>query len=474
MSARKLSVLLSRFKPAELNRFKRYLSSPYFNESEELFGLFQLLHDQLRAGQPELSRTEIWRALYPSQPFDDAKIRRMLSELTNHAFDFLAIEDFRAEKQWGQVFLLERFNDEQLEKHFQGICKKASKSQDQRPYRDAAYHFFQNRIEQARYNRDEVSAQLEQKKQQLESADYHLDAHFFTQKLRYYCEALSFENIFSVGMEVSLPEGLLGYLAGVPLQREPSVRAFYLAVLMFLHPQEEERFRALKDFLTKNGRYFPAAELRILYTHLNNYCVHYQINTGNSDYFRELFENFQLMLREDIIVQNGALSFQDYKNIITVGLHIQAFEWVEAFIQDYTSKLPAVHQENALNYNLAKVYFHQQKYDQVIEQLRDVEYQAHVYALGSKLMLLKTYFEKEEYLALDSLAESFKIYLRRNKTISRDVRQQYLNWLRFVKRLSNLPPGDRTGLQKIRQQIDDCKALADKGWILEKVVELAG
>lgn len=172
------------------------------------------------------------------------------------------------------------------------------------------------------------------------------------------------------------------------------------------------------------------------------------------------------------MIDNGFFPSQDYKTITHVGIQVQEFAWTEAFIQEYTPKLPPEERENALTYNLAKVYFAQQQYEKVIEQLREVEYDNLTYALGGKLMLLKTYYELNEYLALDSLLDSFRVYLRRNKVISKEVRQQYLNVLRFIKKLSNVRPGDAAAVAKIEQQIAECKNLADKGWIVQKVEEL--
>ena len=145
---------------------------------------------------------------------------------------------------------------------------------------------------------------------------------------------------------------------------------------------------------------------------------------------------------------------------------------MEYFIQHYTEKLSAEHRANALTYNLAKVYFHQAEYDKVIEQLREVEYQSPVYALGSKLLLLLTYFEMGEFLALDSLLDSFRIYLRRNQQISREVKQQYLNVIRFARKLSRINPGDEKRLLKIEQQVQNCKTLAARQWLQEKIAEL--
>ena len=185
-----------------------------------------------------------------------------------------------------------------------------------------------------------------------------------------------------------------------------------------------------------------------------------------------MFEIYKDALQEEIIFIGNEINFNHYKNIILVGLHVKEFVWVEDFIKTYTSKLPVDRRENALNYNLAEVYFQQNNYQKVIELLREVEYKNLIYALGGKLMLLKTYYELNEIAALDSLVDSFRIYLRRNRTISKDVREQYMNVLKFVKKLSGIAPYDRVGLEKVKEQIHECKALAAKNWILEKVQEL--
>ncbi|MEO1714264.1 MAG: hypothetical protein AAFU60_13100, partial [Bacteroidota bacterium] len=80
--------------------------------------------------------------------------------------------------------------------------------------------------------------------------------------------------------------------------------------------------------------------------------------------------------------------------------------------------------------------------------------------------------ELNELLALDSLVDSFRIYLHRNKLISREVKQQYLNHLRFVKKLSAILPNDQATITKVRKQIDQCKSLAGRKWILEKMAAL--
>ncbi|MEM1221000.1 MAG: hypothetical protein AAGH79_18910, partial [Bacteroidota bacterium] len=213
-------------------------------------------------------------------------------------------------------------------------------------------------------------------------------------------------------------------------------------------------------------------ELNLLFIHMLNYCIDTKINAGETRYFQEIFSLYKTALQQEIIFEKGLLNPNHYKNIITVGLQVKAFDWVEEFTKTYTPKLPMELQKNALNFNLANIYFEKKEYQKVIEQLREVEYENLSYALGSKIILLKTYYELNELLPLDSLVDSFRIYLHRNKLISREVKQQYLNHLRFVKKLSTILPNDQTTIEKVRKQIDQCKSLAGRKWILEKVAEL--
>ncbi len=306
----------------------------------------------------------------------------------------------------------------------------------------------------------------------IEKADYHLDCYYLTRKLEHFCDALGYQNMVAGTAKIHLYPGFMEHVKTSGYLEEPSVKAWFLVANMMLNREDEHFFQQLKTMLREEGGFFQKKELQTLFIHLMNYCIDTKINTGRSEYYAELFAIYRIALDREIIFDGNELNPHHYKNIVTLSLHVKDFEWGEFFIQNYTQRLPKDAQENALNYNLAHIYFHQGHYEKVIEQLREVEYQTLVYALGSKLLLLRTYYELQEYQALDSLIDSFRIYLRRNKLISREVRQQYLNVLRFTKKLSSVKPYDGKSIEKIRVQIEDCKMLAAKSWLLEKAGEL--
>ena len=366
--------------------------------------------------------------------------------------------------------MLKALNDTSLEKQFESVVKQTEQIQKKTKLRNADFHFYKYVVQQNKYSFNEKTRK--NFFPELKKADFHLDCYYFINKLKTHCDILGYKNFLPVDTEIKLFPDFFDYLEQQNLIKVPGIYAYFLVAKMLSFPNQETYFHKLKIFLFKNNDSFNKGELSILFTHLINYCIHLKMNIGNINFSTHLFDIYNEALEKEIIIERNKLDLYHYKNIITNALQINKFEWVENFIQTYTNNLPKEHRENALTFNLAKVYFSQKKYNKVIEQLQSVAYKNHVYALGGKLILLKTYYELKEYIALDSLIDSFRIYIRRNKIISRDVKQQYLNMLRFVKKLSNTIRGDEKSLNKISVQIDKCKALAGKKWILEKVEEL--
>ena len=477
MLSDKLTSLIFSFSKPELNSFKKYLSSPFFNENQDLIKLFDIINDQLSTSsnkgtqKPQLKKSDVWKKLFPDKKYADVQLRRLCSDLTKLAHSFLAYNQFTTTPFQEQTYLLSAINEPNLNKHFTGVVRQTRDLQDKVGFRDDEFHYNTFLIEQSCHKHLEKLKKKPDNLDNLENADYHLDCFYITKKLKNYCDFLGYRNILSFDTQVQLFPSFLDLIKNSQHRKEPSVNAYYLVAQMLLFPEDESFAEALKQLMFEQSNKFSHEEIKLLFIHLKNYYITIKINAGRHEYYNNLFEIFKMQIDQGNILDNDLITAQNYKNIISVGLHLQQFDWVEEFIQNYTDKLPKEVQDNNLKYNLAKVYFYKEEYEEVIDQLREVEYKTLVHSLGGKLMLLKTYYELKESMALDSLIDSFSIYLRRNRLISKDVKQQYMNVLRFTKKLSNIPEYNKTAVEKIEIQINNCKALAAKNWLLEKVEE---
>ncbi|MFM8489654.1 MAG: hypothetical protein ACKOCH_25240, partial [Bacteroidota bacterium] len=99
MISEKITTLLSAFSRVELNRFRRYIQSPYLNDQPDALPLFDVLCRQLNKGEaPEpIRKVTVWEQLYPGRPFNSAHLRRLTSDLTQLAMRFIAAESEREE-----------------------------------------------------------------------------------------------------------------------------------------------------------------------------------------------------------------------------------------------------------------------------------------------------------------------------------------------------------------------------------------
>ncbi len=476
MPGEKLQSLIKSLSRQDIRSFRKYIQSPLFNDNEDLMRLYAYIETHVldkKVGEAEENwqKEVVWKVLFPRKKYDDALLRRLSSDLTGHIQEFLSWRTFRQDHFAHLIYQLQSLNRPSLQKHFNGIVRAVSDYREEMPLRDAGYHYSIYQVEQIRHRQLESTASKAKAVNlaHLQASDYHLDCFYISSKLRHFCDLLGFQQSLAVHAQISMLPGFLAYVSESRYMDEPAVRSYYLVAQMLQYPDEEDYFRALKSLLENNYRCFPHSEQNTLYTHLKNYCIDTKINKGRSDYFGELFEIYKVSLEKGIIIENGVLPEWHYKNIVTVGLKIRAFDWTEAFIEQYTNYLPEINKDNARRFNLAKVYFSQEQYDKVVEQLSRVEYDNLTYALGGKMMLMETYYELSEFKALDSLLESFRIFLIRNKLISRELQQQYLNVIRFTRRLASLAPYDRKSIDRLRIQIAECKNLAARDWLLRKL-----
>jgi hypothetical protein len=447
-----------------------FIVSPYFNKASDVVQLYdyilQLLRKSTKTNDDAWQKEYVWKQIYPKKTYNDVLMRRLTSELTRLIHGYLTQQHLSPEQQ--ALTLLPVVARHGLEKHFNGLIRQVRSELTEKGEEDSAFHLNLYRLELTQHRYQEQSDWRSNNLESLLAAARHLETYYHAQQLYLYCEALSHYIFRKKTPELPRPTILSPeYDDAHGILDAPPVKAFMLAARMLQN--DEQAYRDLRAYMSEYDKKFSPEVLKTIFLYLKNYCIHLKINNGDSSYFRDIFDLYRYSLEAGLLIEFGALNPQHYKNINTIGLRIGEYAWTEQFILDYTHLLPEGNLDNAQSYNLAKLFFHQRDYRKVIEQLRAVEYQDITYALGARLMLLKTYFELQEHKALDSLLESFGVYLRRNQHISRDVQQQYLNVLRFTRKITNLPPGDKTAIIKLKTQLQECKAIAARDWLEEKI-----
>ena len=101
--------------------------------------------------------------------------------------------------------------------------------------------------------------------------------------------------------------------------------------------------------------------------------------------------------------------------------------------------------------------------------LQGVNLREPLFQLDARRLLARLYFDADELTALDSLIDNTKIYLHRQKDIGYQ-KEMYLNFFKILEKRLRLDMKNKKEVAVLRGQIDEIKMLAEREWLLEKLV----
>ncbi len=220
-------------------------------------------------------------------------------------------------------------------------------------------------------------------------------------------------------------------------------------------------------------------EARALYRHAQNFCIR-RINRGQPRYLAEVLELYQTQLASGVILVNGQLAHTDYKNISTAALRLKDFDWARQFLDQYRERVPASHRENVYQFCLASFHYETGDYEQVLRLLREVSFTDDFYQISARLLMLRTLFERGDWEALPYSVDALVQYLKRNRTVSRTVRNHYLAFLSYLKKLTRLADQRfsiaddqwESQRQALAQQLAEVRGVTHLSWLRQQAEAL--
>lgn len=471
MQHTKLYQVIAALGKSELTRFRKYLSSPYFNVNDTLLGLFELIQKEAQAHKHgKWDKQAIWNAISLPGTYDDVRLRKFFSELLKHLEQYLALQQYEQNEEYKHLLLLEAIEKRKLSGLYNSSLRASRDFFNKSPFRNADHYYGVFLLEKRFYdlagyehNRTAES--------NWEEISKNLDYFYVAEKLWIYCNVLARKDLATHDYQLDMIQDIIRYVEQNHLVDIPPIAIYYQVLNLYRFPDDVSPYYELKRLLDRFGMNFPKEEASDLYSLAQNYCIN-QLNRGNAEFLNELFSLYQRVLERRIIFRDDELSPWDFRNIVVVGLRVGDYGWTTQFIEEYLQFLPEENRENARTFNLAQVYFYQKKFNKVVDLLRFVEYDDITYNLNSKDMLLRVYYDTDELDPLYSLFESFRAYLNRNRDIPDRVKVAYKNLIGLTKKLTRLRQGDAEGLIRLKTEIQATANVANQKWLLEKVDEL--
>jgi hypothetical protein len=463
-----LSEIIRSLSKKEIRELHKWLQSPAHNQRQDVVRLFDFLVKTLTNGDEAAEKERAWKAVFPKQPYDDAYMRQVMYFLLKAVEDYLAFKEFSNDKVQHQLTLAKIYRERKLEKAYRQAYRIGKDALENQPLRDNYYlrhkFFFEQDFGQLSNVVQNASANLQ------ETADA-LEKWFLAEKLHISYAMLAHKSVYKT---VTYTDGILAdtlqYCQNDFFLKEPAISLYYYAYMISTNPENEQYFDEFEELIHKSNSQFHQSEMRTLYVAALNYCIG-RANIGKTEYSRRLFNLYCGGLQAGYLLEGELVSRYTFGNAVGAALRLKEFGWAEKFIQDFQHHLDEKERNSIVNFNQSRIYFEKGDYTRAQQLLTQFEYDDMLFNLIAKTMLLKIYYETDEYDAFESLLESMRTYLQRKEALDPTRKAAYKNMISLMKKLLSLNIFSKPQKDAFRELVLKTNPLAEREWLLRQLGE---
>ncbi len=466
MKELKFLKVLKQLPKAELLRFEEFLNSPYCNQNLNFTEFYQAFkQSEFNATLNTNLKLLAWSKIGPGQKINESKWRKACFEFTALIYKFFSFQKLKENKILESNLLLEYIKDNNVNIPVKSMLDSKKKLFSTSKI-SSLFHLHLFNFNQNEYDLMNFEVEME-KASNIEEVHHHLDLFYLSEKVKQLVNVLTRRNDFNIPIKINFEEESLDLIKKFNLDLYPEINIYYI-LYNLKRSNNSSDYNKFKDEVEKHLYKFELNEASDIFKEAINYCIS-QVNEGYTDFNFETLTWYKFGLANDVVFLKNKFHPGHFLNIVLFGIRTKDFIWTENFIEEYQKIIPKESKKDIVTFSLARLYFNQNKFETVIEKLRDVEFDELTYNLDAKVLLLATYYEADEISAMISLADAYRTFLNRHeKDITKAKQLRYLNFIKFIKKLSRVKYQDKKAKEKLIDEIHSTDGVVNKGWLIEK------
>jgi hypothetical protein len=461
MNKNNLSEIVEKLSKKELAEIDKAVRSPFFNPKEDVTKLWEILQKNKTLPEKEL----LFQQMYGDEVFIVKKIYNATSQLLALVERVLFILEKENEPTTQKLSVSSWYRKKGLIPLFQTNINETQELLKKTGLEDDQFYRFAHQIDFEIYEHNIADRTSEHNLQSLNDS---LDLSFLIEKLKKTCLLLSHQAVYKVNYQTGLLDSVLQYIENQPdVLQKPAVAVYYYCYLLQTQPHETAHFDTFKRLIIEHFAIFNSADIRALYLLAVNYCIK-KHNAGFEKYAHEGLELYKKALKDDFLLENGVLSRFSYRNIVAWALLEKDYDWTERFITQYKNNLERTFRDSMFSFCLARLEYSRKNYEAALLLLQKAEYRDILLGLAAKVILLKIYYELDEFEVLEAHLNSMKAYLIRKRVLGYH-KKNYQNIIAYTKKLMILG-SNALEINTLRNAIEQEAILTEKEWFLEQLV----
>lgn len=457
---------LKKLSPKQLSRLDAFIHSPYFNENDTITAIFCYLKSLHPGKLNNVDSAAIMKKV-KGLP-DEKELTRKISALLDLTEKFLSLE-YSSDQFMERIGTVRAYKKLQLPRHFESAAQQLRRELDEQKFYDFDYWWRMHRLEEEAFEGfDKVIVRTQENPgaEVFES----LKRFYLTKKLRYMAEAVYRERLLGISITDKDKKEILEFLNSGGKDSDIYLLIYGNIFLMNLEKEPdaaEKYYRQVKTVLQTFSKDVPKEEIKSICVYLQNYCLAF-INRGHKNYLREFLEVINLRIEKNVLLEEGRLNPQHYKNIAGVAIMLNEITWAENFITEFRSKLPDNFRNDYYHYVSGQLFYHKKNFIVASKHLNEACHNKEdvYFGFSVKKLLLKIGFESNESPAvIESYMDAYRKHLERYRHKigeNAPILEKFFKYFRYLEKARD----DSREMEIFLNRLKEEENFADKDWLM--------
>lgn len=470
----KLFLILGGLTNVEIRDLKKVIQSPLYNTNKRLI----YLYEALRKYHPNFPNTlafkkKLFVKTFPSEAYDDQKLRRTFSQLREVTEQFLIYQQLNKNKFEKEKLLASAYKERKLLDFYQTKTEQLIQQIEVNPCLDV--DLLRERAFLAKEQCFLHKADFEKSKAYLTTFTDYLNRYFVAERCLVAADYKVLEKTLGKKEEQQFTKFVHQMSFQLIDKSQPNIQ-LYTLLSDLVEQADEPTFHNIKNFYFEHFNKLTSKDRLIIFTHLTNFCTN-QINLGEKTYRTQLMNLYKMGLKERLLINpNGQLDAVLYRNIGMLAILNGEFDWAAQFLTDYEKELAEIGRSEVKRICMGFLHFYQHEYDETIRLLNQKDFKNINNILSAKDLMLRSYFElflldRDYYSLFNAFAQSFSIYIRR-KGLDKSKGKRYMNLIKFLLTIVNKIYAIKDCSLLVKQWETDLYAtqtIAARNWVFQKI-----
>ena len=295
-----------------------------------------------------------------------------------------------------------------------------------------------------------------------------LDIYFLWNKLKILCAYYNMQSVFKFSDYLHWQKDIEHYMTHKKNVYNIAIEIYWKIIIIRKDLNNLLTFNEiLNDINTCEFEKLDYDEQKEITQYVISLCIILIVRKNQTQLNLVLFDLYKLALTKSYLTNhNNKITQRTFKNIIRSAINNNKMNWAFETIMNSKKYINIIDQKDAYNYNIGVYYYYKNDFSKALKYFSKLPYDNLYYALDLRTFLVRIYFETEETDLLISLIDSFRAYLKRNKTFSKVLITSFRNFLNTVKRLNNISIRDKKKLKLLKIKIENQNPVIEKKWLL--------